>query len=95
MALQNYVMGIALSCFERGVFLTKVTEEAIYCVIDNTGRTEEDVETLAKELKVQIITAAKISLGLNIEVTIKYKSVPHDEYIRIQRDTVTKYSDDI
>lgn len=52
MALENYVMGIALSSFNKGITLTDITDEAIYCVIDNTGRSEEDVETLAKELKV-------------------------------------------
>lgn len=91
MALMNYIMGIALSCLDRCICLTDVTEEAIYCVIDNTGRSEEDVESLAKELKVQILMAAKLSLNADIETTVRFKSVPHDVYLQTQRDTVDKY----
>lgn len=91
MALENYVMGIALSSFNKGITLTDVTDEAIYCVIDNTGRSEDDVETLAKELKVQLIVAAKISVHKDIEITVKFKSVPHDVYVQTQRDVVERY----
>ena len=93
MALMNYIMGVALSCLDRGICLTDVTEEAIYCVIDNTGRSEEDVKSLAKELKVQILMAAKLSLNADIETTVRFKSVPHDVYLQTQRDTVDKYKD--
>lgn len=91
MALENYVMGIALSSFEKGITITDITDEAIYCVIDNTRRSEEDVETLAKELKVQLIVAAKVSLGSDIEVTVKFKSVSHDVYVQAQRDVIERY----
>lgn len=91
MALENYIMGIALSSCNKGITLTDVTDEAIYCVIDNTGRSEEDVETLAKELKVQLIVAAKVSLGRDVEFAIRFKSVPHDVYVQTQRDVIEKY----
>lgn len=91
MALENYVMGIALSSFNKGITLTDITDEAIYCVIDNTGRSEEDVETLAKELKVQLIVAAKVSLGRDVEIVIRFKSVPHDVYVQTQRDVIERY----
>ena len=91
MALENYIMGIALSSFNNGVTVTDITDEAIYCVIDNTGRSEEEVETLAKELKVQLIVAAKVSLGKDVEITIRFKSVPHDIYVQTQRDVVERY----
>lgn len=91
MALENYVMGITLSSFNKGITLTDITDEAIYCVIDNTGRSEEDVETLAKELKVQLIVAAKVSLGRGVEIAIRFKSVPHDVYVQTQRDVIERY----
>lgn len=92
MALENYVMGIALSSFNKGITITDITDEAnIYCVIDNTGRSEDDVETLAKELKVQLIVATKISLHKDIEITVKFKSVPHDVYVQTQRDVIERY----
>lgn len=91
MALENYVMGIALSSFNKGITLTDITDEAIYCVIDNTGRSEEDVETLAKELKVQLIVAAKVSLGRDVEIAIRFKSVPHGVYVQTQRDVIERY----
>lgn len=91
MALENYVMGIALSSFNKGITLTDITDEAIYCVIDNTGRSEDDVETLAKELKVQLIVATKISVHKDIEITVKFKSVPHDVYVHTQRDVIERY----
>lgn len=91
MALENYVMGIALSSFNKGITLTDITDEAIYCVIDNTGRSEEDVETLAKELKVQLIVAAKVSLGRDVEIAIRFKSVPRDVYVQTQRDVIERY----
>lgn len=91
MALENYVMCITLSSFNNGITITDITDEAIYCVIDNTGRSEEDVETLAKELKVQLIVAAKVSLGRDIEITVRFKSVPHDVYVQTQRDVIERY----
>ena len=33
MALENYVMGIALSSFNKGITLTDITDEAIYIVL--------------------------------------------------------------
>ena len=84
-------MGIALSSFNKGITLTDITDEAIYCVIDNTGRSEEDVETLAKELKVQLIVAAKVSLGRDVEIAIRFKSVPYDVYVQTQRDVIERY----
>lgn len=91
MALENYIMGIALSSLNKGITLTDVTDEAIYCVIDNTGRSEDDVEALAKELKVQIIVAAKISVHKGIGITVRFKSVPHDVYVQTQRDVIERY----
>ena len=91
MALGNYVMGIALSSLNKGITLTDITDEAIYCVIDNTGRSEEDVETLAKELKVQLIVATKVSLHKDVEITIRFKSVSHDVYVQTQRDIIERY----
>lgn len=92
MALQNYIMGITLSSLQKGITLTEVTDKAIYCVIDNTGRTEEDIETLAKELKVQLIVATKVSLGTDVEFTVRFKGVPHDEYLQAQREVISKYT---
>lgn len=89
MVIANFVM----SYLDRGISLIDMDSDTAKIIIDNTNRTEEDVEQLAKEFKVQLLLVAGAVIHAMPEFKVLYKSVSKDEYDKELSSLVSKYKD--
>ena len=86
------ISAVVLSSMSKGISLLSVDENRFKVIICNEGRTEEEVEYLAREFKVQLMLLAGSVIGRMPNFKLLYKSVSRDDYIRLQKEVVDKYN---
>ena len=87
----NMITSVVMNAMENRVCLLSFDISTAKVVIDNTGRTEEEVERLARELKVQLMLLVIAILGESMEVKLKFKSVSSEEYEKVKIELVNEY----
>ena len=87
----NMITSVVMNAMENRICLLSFDISTAKVVIDNTGRTEEEVERLARELKVQLMLLVIAILSQPMEVKLKFKSVSSEEYEKVKVELVNKY----
>ena len=74
------VLGIVNDCLENDVMIINFKDDTYYVVILNENRTEDEVDYLARKLKVMLMLGLQKATGISAEVKVKYKSVDKITY---------------
>lgn len=88
---EQKIMSVVISSLSKGICLLSIEEQNVKAVICNDNKTEDDVNRLAREFKVQLMVLSGSVIGLMPDFKLKYKSVNGAEYRRIQHEVVEKY----
>lgn len=83
---------IALKASQESFLFLDYDENAyaLNAVVNRKGRSDEEIDLIARQLKVMAIAALKLTLRMDVNYVIRYKILDDDEYAKIESEQLDK-----
>ena len=87
------ILATSIRSMEQGISIIGVESGGFIIAICGEGRTQDEVDEIARMFKVRVILLYKELLGYMVDFKVKYKSVSKQEFTMIRLNKVANVID--